>query len=235
MNHSNLFKKYIWLLLGCISILWATGCDNGLKRSNFRHPYKPYVSSSTKGGACENYKPISGAVESHQRHIYVGSFNLDRNSGQQNTYRTFLADYGEFCKNNHGLQWQYNPVTGQYEQSIGIYNGVSNCSDWDDFFKVWISFPRNDSRRADVTVDATMSGYPDGWEGQGYDVQRIKMDQAQIDCSEKEEIFIDYEPVNGLIFTIKIYQGNKNSHILRAEVYYKGASLGTSHFEIVSY
>lgn len=241
MRHINILsdiKDPIWILskIIWIFVFYATGCgDDDFERSNYRHPYRPYVSKSTKGGSCENYKPIPGAVESHIRHIYVGSFNLDRGGSQQGIYRQFLADYAEFCKNNHGLQWQYNPVTGQYEHAAGLYYGVSNCSDWDDFFKVWISFPRDDSRRADIAVDATMSGYPDGWEGQGYDVQRIKMDRAQIDCSEKETIFIDYEPVPSLIFTIKIYEGNKNAHILRAEIYYKGASLGKSNFTIVSY
>lgn len=190
--------------------------------------------NSSAGASCENYKPIVNAYDSSNRHIYLGEFRLDKGSSAQGAYRTFLGDFGKFCMNNsNGFKWQYNSNTGRWEYAYYYTTGSSNCSNWDDFFKMWIIFPRNDSRRAHLVVDATLSGYPNGWNGQGYDVQRISLPNAQIDCREEEDTVIYFEPRPGFRLKVNIYQGTKNSERLRAEVFYKNGSIGKSDFFIL--
>ncbi len=194
----------------------------------------PGGGGSGSGVSCNGYTPINGAYDSAQRHIYLGEFRLDRNSGPQGIYRSFLGDFGAFCINNsNGFKWQYNQNTGRWEYAFNYAAGQSNCSNWDDFFKVWIIFPRNDPRRAHIVVDATLSGYPNGMTGQGYDVQRISLPNAQIDCNITDKTVVYFEPRPGFQFKLNIYQGDKNSERLRAEVFYKNASIGKSDFFII--
>jgi hypothetical protein len=231
----NLRKLTVLLLIGLS--LGCAGADSGGGNSgggNSGGNNSGSGSSSGTGKSCDTYTPISGAYDSAQRHVYLGEFRLDKNSGPQGTYRNFLGDFGLFCNNNSsGFKWQHNQNTGKWEFAYNWSYGTSNCNYWDDFFKLWIIFPRNDARRAHLVVDATMSGYPDGWTGQGYDVQRISLPNAQIDCNEKEKTVIYFEPSYGSQFKVEIYQGSKNSERQRAEVFYKNSSIGKSDFFII--
>lgn len=195
----------------------------------------PIVGGGTAGSgkACNSYTPIAGAFDAAQRHVYLGEFRLDRNSGPQGAYRNFLDDFGLFCMNNTGFKFQPNPYNGRLEYARYFVNGVANCNMWDDFFKIWIIFPRNDPRRAHLVIDATMSGFPDGWTGQGYDLQRHSLPDSQINCNVTDKTIIYYEPVQGFQFRVEIYQGDKNSERLRAEVFYKNSSIGRSDFFII--
>lgn len=218
------------------------GCsDSGLSNSSEnRNDYdwddddRGQPDTGAKGKSCGNYKPIPGAYDGQTRHIYLGEFRLDKNSGPQGAYRAFLGDFAPFCINNtNGFKWQYSSATGRMEYAKYYAAGQANCSQWDDFFKLWIVFPRNDSRRAHLVVDATMSGYPNSMQGQGYDIQRVEMANAQIDCSNTEDTVIYYEPYRGFQFRVKIYQGDKSSERMRAEVFYKNVSIGKSDFFII--
>lgn len=221
----------ICFMIGCADSGSGGGGNDGNNNGSGGGGGTPNGSS---GVSCDGYKPISGAYDAANRHIYLGEFRLDRNSGPQGAYRTLLGDFAPFCINNsNGFKWQYNQYTGRWEYSYFYAAGQANCSEWDDFFKLWIIFPRNDSRRAHIVIDATMSGYPNGWTGQGYDVQRIEMANAQINCNITDKTVIYYEPQPGLQLRVNIYQGNKNSERMRAEVFYKNVSIGKSDFFII--
>ncbi len=233
---------YIRKVFTALLICFAFGCsesDSGNSNNGNNNGYnggRPGNGGGTSGSgkSCDSYTPISGALDSAQRHIYLGEFRLDRNSGPQGIYRSFLGDFATFCTNNgDGFKWQFNQNTGRWEYAYSWSRGVSNCSNWDDFFKLWIIFPRNSSDRAHLVVDATMSGCPDGLQGQCYDVQRISLPSAEIDCRESDKTVIYFEPNYGSQFRVNIYQGNKNSERLRAEVFYKNGSIGKSDFFIL--
>lgn len=185
-------------------------------------------------GACSDYSPLPNAYDVQRRHVYLGEFRFDVNGNPQKAYRQFLGDFGKFCANNSNGQWRTNPITGQYEYFYGWYNGVSNCSNWDDIAKVWISFPKGNPQKAHLTIDATMSGYPDGWQGQGYDTQRIQLSNAQIDCTVEDKTVIVFEPVMNYQFKAVIYKGNKSTEHIRTELFYKNASLGRNDMFIVT-
>lgn len=229
------FNSKILFFIFTSAFLLSTGCSNSKYGAGFQSKKQtetPTTPTPT-GKVCETYTPISGAYDSARRHVYQADIRFDKNSSQQGAYRTFMNDFGKFCKNNQGFQWQMNPNTGQMEYVAGYYFGVSNCSDWDDILKLWISFPFTTANRAHLTADSTMSGYPDGFQGQGYDTQRIQMSNAQIDCNVTDKTVIYYEPAPGFQFKVNIYQGNKSSERLRAEIFYKNASLGKADFFIV--
>lgn len=234
--------SYTLKLMAAMTFCFTFGCpESGSDGGNGKNTGSggggaPIVGGGTAGSgkACNSYTPIAGAFDSAQRHVYLGEFRLDRNSGPQGIYRNFLGDFGLFCQNNsNGFKWQFNQSTGRWEYAYHWSYGTSNCDMWDDFFKVWIIFPRNDPRRAHLVVDATMSGYPSGWSGQGYDVQRISLPNAQIDCNATDKTVIYFEPQYGSQFKVDIYQGDKNSERLRAEVFYKNGSIGKSDFFII--
>lgn len=231
------FLKNLRKLTAVLFILcFALGCSEPSSDSSgdYYDDYGNYNSSSTNGKACSSFKPIPGAYDGSYRHVYIGEFRLDKGSSQQSTYRQFMADFGLFCKvNDNGFKWIYNQNTQRWVYSYQWSRGVANCSEWDDFFKLWIIFPRNDARRAHLVIDSTMSGYPDGRFGQGYDLQRIQLPDAQIDCREQDEIDIYFEPNLNSQFRVRIYQGTKNSEHLRAQVYYKKSSIGKTDFFIV--
>lgn len=238
MKGSLLFKKGLVLLSGMffITLIGCSESKSPTKSSGYYDYYGNYYSnsSSTSGNACDGFSTISNAYEGSVRHLYVGEFRLTSGSSAQKIYQQMLNDLGSFCKVNSSGSWQIDPYTGQYVYTVGSYSGVSNCDYWDDFFKLWISFPRSNTSRADLTLDSTMSGYPSGWSGQGYDVQRTSMSQAQIDCTDEDDLVIYYEPAYGVQLKVKIYSGNKNSDHLRAEIFYKGSSIGKSDFFIVT-
>lgn len=232
--------SYIQKIAATLLVLVAFGCsDTGSGGGSNGGNWQPGGGSGSGNGSgksCNSYTPLPNAYDSAQRHVYLGEFRLDRNSGQQGTYRNFLNDFGLFCANgSNGFKWQYNQYTGRWEYAYHYISGSSgnNCSNWDDFFKVWIMFPRNNSQRAHVYVDATQSGYF-GTNGQGYDVQRISLPNAQIDCSITDRTVIYFEPNYGSQFKINIYQGDKNSERLRAEVFYKNSLIGKTDFFIIT-
>lgn len=234
-------QSHILKALAIIAVCFTLGCDDaGMSGGNNNNNGGGYNGGIPGGGtnpdgsanACSSYTPIAGATDSAQRHIYLGEFRLDRNSGPQNIYRKFLDDFGLFCQNNTGFKWQMNQYTGRWEYARYFVYGINNCSHWDDFFKVWIMFPRNDPRRAHLVVDATMSGYPGGPTGQGYDLQRISLPNAQINCNIADRTEIYFEPRVGSQFKVSIYQGNKNSERLRAEVFYQNGLIGKTDFFI---
>lgn len=238
MKHFNLNRRSIFAftLLALISI---SGCGSKFgagfdadDNSSGGTPNNP-IDGVVDGSACSDYKPISGAYDVARRHVFLGEFRFTKDSSPQKIYRQFIGDFGNFCANNQNGVWRTNPITGQSEYVYGWYNGVSNCSNWDDIAKVWISFPKGNPTRAHITIDATMSGYPDGWNGQGYDTQRIQLTNAQIDCNVDNKINIYFEPVSGYQFMASIYKGNKSAEFMRAELFYKGGSLGKNDLFIV--
>lgn len=232
-NSKSFFVFALMVLIsftGCSSQFGAgfDANDNGSSGT----PNNP-IDDIVDGTACSDYTPITGAYDVTRRHVYLGEFRFTKDSSPQKIYRQFIGDFGNFCANNQNGVWRTNPITGQPEYVYGWYNGVSNCSHWDDIAKVWISFPKGNPTRAHITIDATMSGYPDGWNGQGYDTQRIQLSNAQIDCNVDNKINIYFEPVSGYQFKASIYKGNKSSEFMRAELFYKGGSLGKNDLFIV--
>ncbi len=240
MKSLSFTTKFLAVLMICFSFGCSESDTSGSSNSGYGGGGTPGggnpgsgSGSGKNGKSCESYTPIAGATDSSRRHIYLGEFRLDFNSGPQGVYRSFIDDFGLFCMNNQGgFKWQPNPYTGKLEYAFYWARGIANCSHWDDFFKLWIMFPKNNPSRAHLIVDATMSGYSDGRYGQGYDVQTMSLPDAQIDCREKDKIVIYYEPQYGFQFKVNIYQGDKNSERLRAEVFYKNASIGKSDFFI---
>lgn len=235
MKHLTYIQKafvslFVLFVFGCSEPGGSTGGSGGSGQ-----PGGGYTNNSS-AKACNSYTPMTGAFDSANRHIYLGEFRLDKGSGPQGIYRSFLNDFGLFCSNgSNGFKWQYNQYTGRWEYAYHYISSSSgnNCSNWDDFFKLWIMFPRNNPNRAHLIVDASQSGYF-GTNGQGYDVQRLSLPNAQIDCSITDRTVIYFEPSYGLQFRVNVYQGDKNSERLRAEVFYKNGSIGKSDFFIIT-
>ncbi|MCO5114696.1 MAG: hypothetical protein M9899_11065 [Bdellovibrionaceae bacterium] len=237
MKAYQLVLKYksLLVLLGTLSVLGLSGCaESGFSANSGgggSSVLPPPTTPTT--GACGEYTQLSNALEGEKWHIFQGDFRFDKNSAAQQRYRRFMGDFGKFCANNANGEYRINPRTGQYELFYGYYQGIANCSDWDDISKVWIFFPKGQPTRAHVVVDSTMSGYPAGWQGQGYDTQRMQLTNAQINCNVTDKTEILYEPVAGYQFKIVIYKGNKSTEHIRAELFYQGASMGKNDMFIV--
>lgn len=238
MKAYQLVLKYksILVVLSLGAMLTLSGCaESGFSANSGGggSSVAPITPTTPTTGACGEYTQLSNALEGEKWHIFQGDFRFDKNSAAQQRYRRFMGDFGKFCANNANGEYRINPRTGQYELFYGYYQGIANCSDWDDISKVWIFFPKGQPTRAHVVVDSTMSGYPAGWQGQGYDTQRMQLTNAQINCNVTDKTEILYEPVAGYQFKIVIYKGNKSTEHIRAELFYQGASMGKNDMFIV--
>lgn len=230
------FKNQSLYIFGVLCMVLVTGCADAGFNAAGSDDYTSVTPTpiTPVTGSCGDYTKLPNALEGDKWHIYQGDFRFDKNSPQQVKYRGFMGDFGKFCANNANGEWRINPRTGQYELFWGWYNGVANCSDWDDIAKVWIFFPKGQPNRAHLVVDSTMSGYPAGWQGQGYDTQRMEFTNAQINCNVTDKTEILYEPVQGHQFKVVVYKGNKSSENIRVEIFYQGVSMGKNDMFIVT-